>query len=271
MLADFESLALVAGKAILDVRNDHFAVERKDDDSPVTEADRQAEAIILEGLRTRWSEFPCIAEEEVAGGRDTAIDTSAFILVDPLDGTREFVNGRDEFTVNIAFVRDGVPLIGVVYAPALGVLYRGGPDGAQRATVDERFAIVERQELAVDRGNETPVIVTSRLHRSAETEAFLARFRYAELAFFGSSLKFCCLADGSANLYPRFGRTMEWDTAAGDAVLRAAGGLTVVEGGTPLTYGKHIAGDVPFANPWFLAAARSCAPEDARGWRNETS
>jgi 3'(2'), 5'-bisphosphate nucleotidase len=254
MLAVFEQLALSAGAVIMDVFRAGIVVEEKPDHSPVTEADRRAETIILRGLRDRFPDIACIAEEEASAGLLPPALGEAFFLVDPLDGTKEFINRRPDFTVNIALVRHGVPEVGVVYAPAQGRLFSGRPGAAFAVTVDEHHRPQLRRQIAVRGCAEPKRIVASRSHRTPETDAFLGRHEGAEIVSVGSSLKFCLLASGEADLYPRFGRTMEWDTAAGDAVLRAAGGRTVGVDGHPVVYGKrNRAGVEDFANPWFVA------------------
>ncbi|MCV0396095.1 MAG: 3'(2'),5'-bisphosphate nucleotidase CysQ [Rhizobiaceae bacterium] len=246
----FERLALEAGRAILAVYGKDFAVEIKGDSSPVTEADRLAETIILAGLRARFPQIACVAEEEVAGGLVSAVAGDMFVLVDPLDGTREFVSRNPDFTVNIALVRGGVPVAGVVHAPARGVLWGGAGGRAWR--LDD--ATGERRDIRVRPRPASPVILASRSHRTPETEEFLSRHKGCETRAVGSSLKFCMIAEGEADIYPRHGRTMEWDTAAGDAVLRAAGGMTRTLDGAPLTYGKCGGADGDWANPHFIAS-----------------
>lgn len=259
----FERLAVAAGAAIMDVYAGPIEVAAKADSSPVTEADRRAEAIILGGLRETWPEIPCVAEEEVSAGNVPEIGERPFFLVDPLDGTREFVNRREDFTVNIALVVAGVPVAGVVYAPAQRELFSGAGDTASRSVVDSSGTIGARAAIAVRTAAQPPVIVASRSHRTPETDNIIARFPGAELVSVGSSLKFCLLAAGEADLYPRLGRTMEWDTAAGDAVLRAAGGTTLTLEGHPLTYGKHRPDhDDELANPSFI-----CQGEPPADWR----
>ena len=254
MLALFEKLALAAGRRIVEIRDAGVTAELKPDSSPVTEADRAAERVILEGLRRSFPGIPCVAEEECAGGRAPGDLGDAFFLVDPLDGTREFVSGNDDFTVNIALIRYGAPELGVVFAPATRKMFSGQPGNAEETAVGPDFTIVSRHAIAVRCDYHPPLIVASRSHRTAETNAYISRFKDAEIVSVGSSLKFCLLASGKADLYPRFGRTMEWDTAAGDAVLRAAGGMTFTLDGNPLAYGKrNQAGDADFANPSFIA------------------
>jgi 3'(2'), 5'-bisphosphate nucleotidase len=256
MLENLINAALEAGAAILEIygRPD-FAARVKQDGSPVTEADAKAEAIILEHLAALAPNIPVVAEESVAEGR-TPATAGRFFLVDPLDGTKEFLNRNGDFTVNIALIEDGRPVLGVVYAPAHGEIYVGEAGaGARRAGVAaglvgpwRTIAVRTVPAAGLD-------VVASRSHMSEETREFVARFPVAELVSAGSSLKFCRVAAGDADLYPRLGRTMEWDTAAGDAVLRAAGGAVRTMDGRPLAYGKrNQAEDVDFANPWFVAS-----------------
>lgn len=254
LLALFERLALDAGRAIMPIYEGACAVITKADESPVTAADHAAEAIILKGLRAARPEVPCVAEEEVASGHVPPNLGGEFFLVDPLDGTKEFINKRPDFTVNIALVRDGTPVVGVVYAPAGAKLYAGRPGFAERARIGEAGDVVSRDPISVRTCGGTPTIVASRSHRTPETDSFIATLPTAELVSVGSSLKFCLLAEGEADYYPRFGRTMEWDTAAGDAVLRAAGGSTFTTDGQPFLYGKrNQPHDSDFANPHFVA------------------
>src|SRR5690606_37417890 len=174
-------------------------------------------------------------------------------LVDPLDGTREFVRGGDDYTVNVALVRAGAPVVGAVYAPACRQLYLGRPGFAELVETDAGHRPLSRREIRARLPAVPPVIVASRSHDTAETRDWIARLGAAERVAIGSSLKFCLLAAGRADLYPRLGRTMQWDTAAGDAVLRAAGGMTRTLDGAPLGYGAgRVAGDEPFANPHFI-------------------
>lgn len=245
-------LAIAAGDAIMPFYRSDCAVSVKGDSSPVTEADQAAEAIILAGLRDCAPDVPVIAEEEAAAGRIPETGAS-FALVDPLDGTREFVAGRDEFTVNIAIVHDGAPVRGVVYAPALRTIWAGDvATGAWRAELPVDGGDWRRQPIAVrPPPMDALVAVASRSHRTPETDAYLARFAIGDLVSAGSSLKFCLVAEGRADIYPRFGRTMEWDTAAGHAVLAAAGGIVATEDGAHLRYGKRARG---YDNPFFIAA-----------------
>lgn len=240
--------ARAAGEAIMAVYSRDFDARQKEDSSPVTDADEAAEAVILAALRACDPATPVVAEESVArdGVPASALtaEGSRFWLVDPLDGTREFISRNGEFTVNIALVEDGAPVLGVVYLPAQDLLYAGIPGlGAERTAAGRREAIRVRQ--ADPKGLD---VLASRSHRDAETEAFLQRLHVRQLVAAGSSLKFCRVAEGAADLYPRFGPTMEWDTAAGHAVLAAAGGSVTLLDGAPFRYGKP-----GFRNGGFLA------------------
>ncbi len=252
--AVFERAALAAGHPILAIHRAGPHARYKADASPVTEADEQAEAIILSELERACPDIPIVAEERAAAGHIPDIADGIFILVDPLDGTKEFINGHDDFTVNIALIENGVPISGFVYAPALGIAYAGGPEGAEKLWVDDSFRVSRRAPIRTRMAAAPDIAVASRSHRCSATEAFLNDCGAREIRTVGSSLKFCLIAEGVADIYPRFGRTMEWDTAAGDAVLRAAGGITVDLAGEPLRYGKTGRPDrADFANPDFLA------------------
>ena len=254
LLSTFEALALAAGKAVMDAYIHGCEVGKKADASPVTAADREAERIILGGLRGFCPGIPVIAEEAVAAGDYPAAPGDEFLLVDPLDGTREFVDRRPEFTVNIALVRNGAPVLGVVYEPASRLLYSGLPGTAQRADFAGEEEIASRRTVKVRSPGPIPVVVASRSHRSGETDRYVTALPQAEIVSIGSSLKFCMLAAGEADIYPRFSKTMQWDTAAGDAILRAAGGMTCTLDGAPLIYEPRDAlGADRFANPWFVA------------------
>lgn len=237
-------LARAAGRVIMEIYATDFSVRGKSDASPVTEADERAEAVILQGLRELAPEVPVVAEEEVAAGRVPEVG-ARFWLVDPLDGTKEFIGRNGEFTVNIALIEDGRPVLGVVYAPALERLFAGRV--GQGAWVEDgqgRRPIACRQVPA-----EGLTVVASRSHGDAEALAgFLAGRRVADQRNAGSSLKLCLVASGEADVYPRLGRTMEWDIAAGHAVLAAAGGRVEILAGEPLGYGKP-----GFDNPHFAA------------------
>ena len=245
------ALALQAGDRIMEIYNGpDFEVRAKGDSSPVTAADEAADAVISAGLRAAFPDVPLITEEQAASHTLTA---STFLIVDPLDGTKEFVQRRGDFTVNIAFVQDGVPTRGVVYAPAKDRLFYTIPDGT---------AVEETGPFGPEPGpltalkvsspdNAALMVVASKSHRDQATDDYINRYAVRDMTSAGSSLKFCLVATGEADLYPRLGRTMEWDTAAGDAVLRGAGGHVVrFDDRTPLAYGKP-----GWDNPFFIAHA----------------
>lgn len=253
MLEVLERAAVDAGRAILSVDPTCARTALKGDQSPVTIADQMAEAIILEALGREFPGVPVVAEEATADGQVPHIDGNAFFLVDPLDGTKEFISGSTDYTVNIALVENGIPVVGIVYAPARQTGYTADRGRATKfKVVDDR--ICDRTDIRCRAQGENMTAVASRSHSNAETEAFLTLNSISSCLSVGSSLKFCLLAEGQADVYPRYGRTMEWDTAAGDAVLRAAGGCTTLVDGAPLTYGKmRQAADCDFANPHFIA------------------
>ncbi len=248
-----------AGGAIMAVFATDFAVRDKADTSPVTAADEAAEKIILADLALIAPDIPVVAEEAVAAGHVPAIlgSTKAdrFFLVDPLDGTKEFISRRDEFTVNIALVEAGTPVMGVVFAPARHELYwgdmRSGKAGHIDADPDGTMPSMGNVISARLPPGDGLTAVASRSHRTPETDAFLANFRVKEFRSIGSSLKFCLVAAGEADIYPRLGTTMEWDTAAGHAVLLAAGGSVTGLEGEPFKYGKP-----GFRNGNFVARGR---------------
>lgn len=247
-------LARAAAREIMTVYASTIAVRDKADLSPVTEADEKAERVILAGLRQHFPDVPVVAEEQAAAGI-VPLTAEDFFLVDPLDGTKEFVSRNGEFTVNIARIRDGIPALGVVYAPACNALYWGETGKAAFAEygMEDSLENAPWKPCKVRPAPSTGLtVVASRSHRDAETDAYLAQVKVAKLISAGSSLKFCKIACGSADLYPRFGRTMEWDTAAGQAVLEAAGGRVLDIDGAPLRYGKRQRG---FDNPGFIASA----------------
>lgn len=245
--------AHAAGKAIWDIYQADFDVTIKADASPVTLADTAAEAIILADLARLAPGIAVIAEEEVAAGRIPHIDR-AFFVVDPLDGTKEFVQRRGDFTVNIALIEDGLPSLGIVYAPAKDRMFAGDVTlktaWTQEIAPDQALSQAStRRPLAVRTPPKQGLIaVASKSHNTPETDAYLALYPIAERVSVGSSLKFCLVAAGEADLYPRLSPTCEWDTGAGHAVLAAAGGKVLALDGQPLTYGKP-----DFFNPGFLA------------------
>ncbi len=230
-----------AGGAIMAVYATDFAVRDKADASPVTAADEAAEKIILADLAAIAPGIPVVAEEAVAAGKVPVI-ADRFFLVDPLDGTREFVSRRDEFTVNVALVEAGQPVLGVVFAPARRELYwgdvRSGKAGHIDADPDGTMPSMGTCISARHPPAEGLTAVASRSHRTPETDALLAKYPVKDFRSIGSSLKFCLVAAGEADIYPRVGTTMEWDTAAGHAVLAAAGGSVTGLEGEPFSYGK---------------------------------
>jgi 3'(2'), 5'-bisphosphate nucleotidase len=225
-----------AGRVILEVYASDFAVRHKSDRSPVTLADEQAEAIIIAALALGAPDIPVIAEEQIAAMRAAPQAAARFWLVDPLDGTREFVNRNGEFTVNIGLVENGAAVLGIVHLPVTGMTYAGnGPGTATRQHAGAPpVAIAARPPPA-----EGAVVIHSRSHANEErVAAFIAGLTGATRRVMGSAAKFCLVASGEADYYPRFGRTMEWDTAAGQAVLEAAGGQVATLDGARLRYGK---------------------------------
>ena len=245
-LATLCRIAESAGREILRHYHPGTIARLKDDRTPVTDADEAAEAIILPALADLFPGVTCVAEEACARGGLPDIDgRSRFLLIDPLDGTREFLAGNGEFTVNIALIEDGRPVLGVVHLPVLGATYAGGPEGASLAIAGD----ATRPIHARDRPADGVIVLASRSHNEGdELDRYLEAHHVAQRVAAGSSLKFCRIAEGLADLYPRFGRTMEWDTAAGHAVLAAAGGHVVTVDGKPLAYGK-----AGFDNPDFIA------------------
>lgn len=258
----FAQIAVRAGAVVMDVYRTGATVRTKADASPVCDADERAEALIHAELARTAPTLPILAEEAASRGDVPDVD-GRFILVDPVDGTKEFLSRNGEFTVNIALIVEGRPRAGAVYAPATNTLWFSGSK-----------AFVVSIEPGEDLRNATPrqiwsrtapangmVVMASRSHADPRTEQFLATVPIAGRRNAGSSLKFCALAEGAADLYPRFGPTMEWDTAAGDAILRAAGGIVLGEDGTPLKYGKR---DTGFRNGSFVAWADPAAASQKR-------
>jgi 3'(2'), 5'-bisphosphate nucleotidase len=235
LLEALVDLADAAGREIMRHYAEDAAVSLKADQSPVTAADEAGEAIILAGLARLTPEIPVVAEEAVAKGSIPTVGDGPFWLVDPLDGTKEFIQKRGEFTVNIGLVENRLPVLGVVLAPAIDTAWWGVVgQGATR----RKAGVVEPIKVRAAPREGGPIAVASRSHRDAETDAWLAAHAITETISCGSSLKFCAVAEGRADVYPRFGRTMEWDTAAGHAVLRAAGGEVVTVDGDPFLYTK---------------------------------
>lgn len=251
MILDLADIAYDAGRIILKHYAEEIVAREKKDHSPVTSADEEAEKFILRRLHHLAPGVPVVAEESVASGRVPKV-TQRFFLVDPLDGTKEFINRNGEFTVNIAEIVDGKPVRGVVYAPAMDRMFfgevasgafeinakpGGAPEYAEAARIGVRAA-----------PKDGLVAVASRSHRDKKTEEYLAHYPVKDFVTAGSSLKFCLVAAGEADIYPRHGTTMEWDTAAGHAVLAAAGGTVTTLDGAPIHYGKP-----GFENPHFVA------------------
>ncbi|WP_119304386.1 3'(2'),5'-bisphosphate nucleotidase CysQ [Dongia deserti] len=245
---ELTQIARLAGDEIMKVYAGDFTAARKADKSPVTAADVAAEAVIVAALRRLTPDIPVVAEEEAHAHGLPEHAPERFWLVDPLDGTKEFVARNGEFTVNIALVDGTKPVLGIVYLPALNEIYRGHSGIAERSFNGSAFERVAARDLPA----EGATMTISRSHAADERVKAEALGEHVnDTIVAGSSLKFCRLAEGVADLYPRFGTTMEWDTAAGHAVLAAAGGsVATVEGG-PLTYGKP-----GFRNPHFIARGR---------------
>lgn len=251
--------------AASEIQLSHFqastTVITKADRTPVTIADRESEAVLLKALKTIAPDIAVVAEEDMAAGARPVIGDT-FFLVDPLDGTREFIANRPEFTINIALVRFGHPVFGLIYAPALRRLYLTlGPNHAISTTVSANApnptSITELAKTRLSTRYSVPsglVVAASHSHMNAATETILASLKIARHTPMGSSLKFCRIAEGAADIYPRVGPTSEWDTAAGQAILEAAGGSVVDLAGTPLTYGHAATG---YKNPAFVAWGRS--------------
>ena len=243
--ARLAGIAAAAGQAVMGHYGRGEGAEFKPDHSPVTAADREAEALILAALEREFPGVPVVAEEAQAAGADVKVGLR-FFLVDPLDGTREFLKGNGEFTVNIALVENGVPVAGAVFAPARGRMFFADETGAFEQSGGAARRIQTRRVPASG-----PVALCSRSHDDAQTQAYLKKLGVQEITTLGSSLKFCLLAAGEADLYARAGRTMEWDIAAGHAILSAAGGVLTDWDGGAFLYGKP-----GFANGGFIARGR---------------
>jgi len=254
------TLSLQAGDRIMEIYGqDDFEVEAKSDDSPVTAADKAADAIISAGLRAAFPDVLLVTEEQAA---THTVQGDTFLIVDPLDGTKEFIHRRGDFTVNIALVEGGTPTRGVVYAPAKSRMFFTQADGQ---TVEETGGFAKESVGPVtpisvsNPDNSALMVVASKSHRDQATDDYINKYAVKDMKSAGSSLKFCLIATGEADIYPRLGRTMEWDTAAGHAVLNGAGGVVVrFDDQTPLTYGK-----ADFANPFFIAYAPDVALKPA--------
>src|SRR5580700_11063329 len=235
---ELTGITMQAAAAILDFATD-AGVHSKADGSPVTAADEAAEVIICNGLKRFAPDVPVISEEDAAREKPKPIAGGSYFLVDPLDGTREFIAGRDEYTINIALMTDGVPLFGIICAPALGDLWRGVVGRGA-----ERLSFASRTEAPVPirtrrRPQSEAVVIVSRSHLEARTKSYVDDLPGAKLVQSGSSIKFCRLAEGAADLYPRLAPTHDWDIAAGHAILKAAGGGVTAPDGAPLVYGTN--------------------------------
>jgi 3'(2'), 5'-bisphosphate nucleotidase len=249
LLDGIERAAFAAGEAILEVYATDFSVAEKSDASPVTVADGKAEAVIVAHLARLAPDIPVIAEEQVEAHGVPSQVPPRFWLVDPLDGTKEFIKRNGEFTVNIALIEHGRPVMGVVGIPAKGIVYGAAGPGTARITDQGGRVRAISARVCPEAG---ATVAYSRSHSdSDQLEAFLAARKIAARISAGSALKFCLIAEGAADLYPRFGPTMEWDTGAGQAVLEAAGGRVTMLDGTPFGYGKP-----GFRNPGFIALGR---------------
>ena len=253
----FGQIAVNAGAIILPYRAHLDEARRKNDGSPVTDADEASERYILDALRERLPEIPIIAEEEQAAGIGRSIG-ERFILVDPLDGTREFISGRSEFTVNIGLIEGGLPIAGAIYAPLLSKLWIGGTS-ASVLTVEPGADLrlpIDRRPIATRKPPKGLLtVVASRSHPDQMTGEFIERLPVEDRISAGSSLKFCLVAEGRADLYPRFGPTMEWDVAAGHAIIAAAGGAVLDGEGGPFRYRKEQFRSGPFVALGHLALA----------------
>jgi 3'(2'), 5'-bisphosphate nucleotidase len=246
LLSEIVALADLAGIEIMKIYRGDIQVRQKADSSPVTAADDAAEKIILAGLRKLTPNIPAVAEEEAAAGKIVEVGDQPFWLVDPLDGTKEFITHRDEFTVNIALVENLSPTMGVVFAPALDTSYAADGPG----TAVKRNCGQVPQSIAARLIPDQDVITTaSRSHGDKDKmQALLKDYALGEVVVSGSSIKFCIVACGEADIYPRYGPTCEWDIAAGHAVLNAAGGSVCTLDGNDMRYGKP-----KFLNPEFIA------------------
>lgn len=265
LLDELTSIVSAAAAAILAARTRPLDARRKADLSPVTAADHAAEAVILQGLARVLPGIPVVSEEAAADMLPASIGDT-FILVDPLDGTHELLAGRDEFTVNVAIVSGGDPRLGIVGAPAQGLIWRGSKDGgAERLVLTPGAPASDIRERSAIRARPRPgaglVAAVSRSHLDSATQALLARLPITDLFACGSALKFCQLAEGIADVYPRLSATCEWDIAAGHAVLAAAGGTVTTPEGAPLRYGRSSAG---FRVPSFVAWGDPGAPATVR-------
>ncbi|WP_045838154.1 3'(2'),5'-bisphosphate nucleotidase CysQ [Hyphomicrobium sp. 99] len=253
LLREIESIALAAGRLILEVRQSGTSVQRKGDGSPVTDADQFAEELITRELQRIDSSISIVGEEAASAGDFGGASERTFFLVDPLDGTKEFIRGRADFTVNICLVENGRPQLGVVVAPARRELFSGNGSISYKCQLSDDQTIRERSRITTATPSNLLSAVASASHENAETKDFLDRLPIGKKLSVGSSLKFCLVATGEADIYPRFGTTMQWDTAAGDAVLRGAGGCTLTCDGRELGYGAKDPDTKALQNPHFVS------------------
>lgn len=266
-LQQLSELAIIAGQKIMQIYVKNFEIYTKQDTSPVTEADRLAEDIIVAGLKRITPNIPIIAEEMASEGALPKLSADAnesFYLVDPLDGTKEFIHKRGEFTVNIALIKNHKPVIGIIFAPVLKQLYVADVEQgyAQMFELNDEFDLTaplnQKDISAANLPNQPFKILASRSHITPSTETYIEELRAQqgeiEIVNIGSSLKLCLLAAGEADIYPRFGPTMEWDIAAGHAILNAAGGYIDTDNGEEFTYGDQ---DNEFRNGNFIAHAHA--------------
>lgn len=250
LMVEMRKLSLKAGARIMEIyAADDVDVRAKSDQSPVTAADEAADAIISAGLRSAFPDVMLVTEEQASTHRETA---DVFLIVDPLDGTKEFIQKRGDFTVNIALVENGIPTRGVVYAPARDRMFYTLADGRtveETGPFDPAAAGPTRAISVSDPDNSALMVVASKSHRDQATDDYINKYDVKDMKSAGSSLKFCLVATGEADFYPRLGRTMEWDTAAGQAILTGAGGQVVrFDDHSPLSYGKP-----GYENPFFIA------------------
>jgi 3'(2'), 5'-bisphosphate nucleotidase len=255
MLEPLTAIAAAAGEAILTARG-AGGVRIKADGSPVTPADEAAEAVIRDGLRRHWPALPVVSEETESDR--PIVERGSYCLVDPLDGTRDFIAGRDEYTVNIAVMTDRQPILGIIVAPSIGLTWRGivGRGAERRSQTDGPEGARFLPIYARPQPRNGLIVMVSRSHLEARTQAYVDGLPATKLVACGSSIKFCRLAEGSADHYPRLAPTRDWDVAAGHAILSAAGGRVISPGGAPLTYGT---GDlrIPAFLAWGAAADKS--------------
>ena len=243
-IEEIKNIVLNAGKAVMEIYNKDFTVEYKDDKSPLTEADKKSNEIICSSLEKLYPEIPIMSEENQQIEYETRKNWEYYWCIDPIDGTKEFIKKNDEFTINIALIHKNYPVLGVVYAPAIDKMYWAKKD-------EGAFLNGEKLPLKVNTSpNEKLYVVASKSHLSPETQEFIDNLDVKEIEQVskGSSLKLCMVAEGTADIYPRLAPTMEWDTAAADAVVREAGKIThQFNSDTPVVYNKE-----DLLNPWFV-------------------